>query len=131
MRAARAVGGMGHRNTPLVVRASLPRTFWSLGVFVEASLCFVGFYLLLEVLKNPLEVDQPSVIVAGVVLALATVLLFYMIGPKRADALANEEDRSVGEEMWREAPLTAYGESMQARKRAEEKMNKEVLPGPM
>jgi hypothetical protein len=58
-----------------VVRASLPRTIWTLGVFAEASLCFVGFYLLLGVLKDPLEVDQAPVIFAGVGLALATVLL--------------------------------------------------------
>ncbi len=131
MRVARAVNGLEHSSTPLVVRASLPRTFWSLGVFAEAGLCFVGIYLLVAVLKSPLEADQAEVIIAGVLLALATILLFYLIGPQRFDALAKPERSRKHEEARLEAPLTAYGEAVQARQRAEKALEEEGLPGPM
>jgi hypothetical protein len=45
--------------------------------------------------------------------------------------LANKEHRNAREEVWKEAQLTLYGESIQARKQAEEAMNKALLPGPM
>jgi hypothetical protein len=38
MRAVRAANSVTHHTTPLVVRASLPNTFWTLGVFAEAGL---------------------------------------------------------------------------------------------
>jgi hypothetical protein len=41
----------------------------------------MGIYLLVGVLKSPLEADQAEVIIAGVLLALATILLFL---PDRA-----------------------------------------------
>jgi hypothetical protein len=95
-----------HDNTPLVVRGSLPRTFWTLGIFAEASLAFAGIYLLVEALKRPLEADQAGIIIAGVLLSLATVLLFYLIGPNRFEELAKAELRS-SEERLPESPLTA------------------------
>jgi hypothetical protein len=131
MRGVRALSDMGHRNTPLVVRASLPRTFWSVGLFAVTGLCFLGFYLLIGVLKNPTDGEQTEVLVAGVLLALASILLFYLIGPKHSEALARHERRKVKEEMWIDLPLTGYGEALQARKRAEKEMAKQGLPGPM
>jgi hypothetical protein len=120
-----------HHGTPLVVRASLPRTFLGLELFVEGSLLFAGVYLLSEVLKRPLEAQQGAVIGAGVLLSLATVLLFYLAWPRRYEALAREDDPSV-EERRLEPPLPAYGESDEARQRAEAAMIRATqLPEPM
>src|SRR5271154_7119478 len=79
-------------RTPLIVRASLPRTFWTLGIFVEASLLFGGLYLLAEVALQPLEANQVSILSAGVILALAVILLVYLVRPWRKAALARMED---------------------------------------
>jgi predicted cation transporter len=130
MRGARSMMAV-HHGTPLVVRASLPRTFLGLGIFVVGCLVFTGMYLLSEALKRPLEARQEAVITAGVLLALATILLFYLVRPKRRDALASEEERGV-ELSSLESQLTLFGESVQARQRAEQDLEQaDQLPGPM
>ena len=122
---------MAHHETPLVVRASLPRTFLSLGIFVDSCLIFTGIYLLSEVLKRPLEASQESVIAAGVLLALATILLFYLARPKRHEALASNEDRR-SKRSSPEFRSNLFDESVQGRPRAEQAMNEtDRLPGPM
>ena len=118
-------------GTPLVVRASLPRTFLGMGIFVEACLVFLGVYLLLDSWKRPLEAHQSDVIFAGVLLSLASILLFYLARPKRRDALARVDRQDRGRKFV-ESPLTAFGESVQSRQRAEQEMGEaERLPGPM
>jgi len=130
MRMMRMMTMAPRHGTPLVVRASLPRTFRSLGVFTEAALFFCGGYLLLQVMRNPLETGEAAIIAAGLILALASVLLFYLVRPGLNEALA-QADESEGEERRLEAPLTAYGEAMQALKKAERALDKDELPGPM
>jgi hypothetical protein len=118
-------------EVPLVVRGSLPRTFRSLGVFVEATLLLCGTYLLLMVLWKPLEVDQGAILGAGVTLGLAAILLFYLFRPRWKEALSQRDDRSHPE-IRMESTLTAYGESLRARHEAERILeNEEQLPGPM
>ena len=120
-----------HHGTPLVVRASMPRTFLGIGLFVEGCLMFLGVYLLLDFWKRPLEAQQGNVIFAGLLLSLATVLLFYLARPNRLDALARV-DREVREQRFVEASRTFLGESLQARQRAGQKVEEaERLPGPM
>jgi type VI protein secretion system component VasK len=117
-------------RTPLIVRASLPRTFWTLGIFVEASLLFGGLYLLAEVTLRPLEADQVSILSAGVILALAAILLVYLVRPWRKAALARMEDSLQAAPV--EAPLTAFGEAVRTRQEAERVLcETEELPGPM
>jgi hypothetical protein len=118
-------------RTPLIVRASLPRTFWTLGIFIEASLLFGGLYLLAEVTLQPLEADQVSILSAGVLLAFAVILLVYLIRPWRKAALARMED-SLQPAAVGEPPLTAFGEAIRTRQEAERVLcETEKLPGPM
>jgi type VI protein secretion system component VasK len=117
-------------RTPLIVRASLPRTFWTLGIFVEASLLFGGLYLLAEVTLQPLEASQVSILSAGVILALAAILLVYLVRPWRKAALARMEDSLQAAPA--EPPLTAFGEAVRTRQEAERVLcETEKLPGPM
>ena len=120
-------------KTPLVVRGSLPRTFRTLGLLMELTLFFCGTYLLVNVIKRPLEADPPSVIGAGVMLALASTLLFYMVWPLRREAMARREYSAGDVERLPDSVLTAYGEAMQTRQRAERALlqGAEDLPGPM
>ena len=130
MRVRRSLMTAVHHGTPLVVRASLPRTFLGIGIFAEVGPLFAGVYLLSEALRRPLEA-QAAVIGAGVLLSLATVLLFYLVRPKRFAALA-KKDGPNGEERQLESPLTLYGELVQARQRATKALEEtDRLPGPM
>lgn len=70
-------------HTPLVVKASLPRTFLSLWVFMEIGLLFFGSYLLAQAILQPLEAGTATVLGGSVFLSLATVLLFYLIWPAK------------------------------------------------
>ncbi len=120
-------------KTPLVVRGSLLRTFRTIGLVMQISLFFCGTSLLVNVIKRPLEADPFSVIGAGVMLALASTLLFYMVWPLRREAMAQREYPAGKVERLPDSILTAYGEAMQTRKRAERALleNAEDLPGPM
>jgi len=56
--------------------------------------------------KGPLEAQQGAGISAGVLLSLATILLFDLVRPKRFNALAKQEEAN-GEERRLKTPLTA------------------------
>jgi len=109
---------VARQHTPLVVRASLPRTFWSLGAFVELGLVLCGVYLLAEAVLEPLEADQASIISAGVILALASVLLFYMVRPRRKKALSQSETTRIVRLQSSVLPLTPYGDASSALREA-------------
>ena len=131
MRTTRMAFAIQGEKTPLIVRASLPRTFWTLGIFAECSLLFAGFYLLVQSTVQPLEADQASVLAAGVILALAATLFVYLVRPWRRAALASLED-SLQSAATGEAPLTAFGEATRLRQEAERVLlTTEHLPGPM
>ena len=132
MRIFRTNSAPVHYKTPLAARASLPRTFWSLGAFVEFGLLFCGVYLLAEASIKPLEADQASIISAGVILALASVLLFYMIRPRRKQVLSRPEASRLSRVQSDELPLTSYGNTVPARREAGRALQKnQHLPGPM
>jgi len=119
-------------RTPLVVRGSLPRTFWSLGAFVELGLFSCGFYLLAEVSLEPLEADGVSILGAGVILALASVLLFYMIRPHRREALTRRDGRRPSRDAHEVLALSTRDGSAEAhRETASALLDDQDLPGPM
>jgi type VI protein secretion system component VasK len=131
MRTARMAFAIQGERTPLIVRASLPRTFWTLGIFVEGSLLFAGFYLLTQATVRPLEADQVSVLAAGVILALAATLFVYLVRPWRKAALARMEE-SMQAAAAGESPLTAFRETTRLRQEAERVLlETDQLPGPM
>ncbi len=119
-------------STPLVVRASLPRTFRGLCAFVEIGLLSCGIYLLAEVSLKPLEADQVSILGAGVLLALASVLLFYLVRPHRREALTRPDERRSSWECHEHSVFPAGDGSAEARgDTARALLNKHDLPGPM
>lgn len=131
MRTTRMALAIQDDKTPLIVRASLPRTFWTLGIFAECSLLFGGCYLLVQATVRPLEADQVSVLAAGVILALAATLFVYLVRPWRRAALARMEE-SLQPAMTGESSLTTFGEVTRLRQEAERVLlATEHLPGPM
>src|SRR5271170_5897918 len=97
---------MQHDDTPLFIRASLPRTFRGLGVFVEVCLLFSGLYLLTDAIARPLEANQTAVLASAAILGLAIVLFFYLVWPLRRPALADRRDTGGGGGFVEEPPLT-------------------------
>jgi len=75
-------------RTPLVVKASLPRTFLGLGLFVEIGLLFFGCYLLSQAILQPLESGTTAVLGGAFFLSLATVLLFYLVWPIKPKSMS-------------------------------------------
>lgn len=123
-----------HEKTPLVIRASLPRTFLGWGAFVEVGLLFCGAYLLLNAIASPLEANQTAVLAAAAMLALALILLFYLAQPMRRRALArSRENRRGGNKPIRaEVTLTNFGSAIQTRMNTAHALeHKRNLPGPM
>jgi hypothetical protein len=132
MRIIRSDSAVAHYKTPLVVRASLPRTFWSLGAFVELGLLFCGIYLLAEASLKPLEADLASILSASVILALASGLLFYMVRPRRKQVLPRPEASRLSRDWSEELTLPAHGIAGPARREAGRALQKnQDLPGPM
>ena len=68
---------------PLVVRAGLVRTFGGLVSFLALTLPCSGGYILVDALANPIEAQGVAVIASAFIIALATILLFYLIKPKK------------------------------------------------
>lgn len=75
---------LGMRSSkPLVVRAGLARTFGGLAGFVVLTFLCSGLYILEDAFANPLEAGAAAVITGAVILALAAVLLFFLIKPRK------------------------------------------------
>ena len=115
---------------PLVVRASTPQTFLGLGIFLEAALFLSGSYLLLKALWRPLETGESAIIAAGLLLTLASFLLFYLVRARIGDELAKTDELEERPVMV-EVPLAALRISVEARTRAEQALRQDGLPGPM
>jgi hypothetical protein len=132
MQELRVEAAAKHERTPLYIRASLPKTFLGLGVFVETGLLFCGIYMLADAIAKPLEANQAGVIAAAAVLALALVLLFYLFQPLRKTALARACETPRARAPEEHPPLTIYGKAMQNRIEATRALQHKVkLPGPM
>ena len=101
------------RQTPLVVRGSLPRVFLSLGIFIEAGLLFCGSYLLADAILQPLNAGTFSVVGGGMFLGLATVLMFYLAWPGKRGSISHREKRVIQPTA---VPWQEYGETVISRR---------------
>jgi type VI protein secretion system component VasK len=95
----RAIRMSARHDVPLVVRASVPRTFLGLSVFTETALLVCGGYLLLKALWWPLETGEAAVIASGLLLAMASFLFLYMVRSGVSLALAETDDKEARNEL--------------------------------
>lgn len=72
--------GGPNKNT-LVVRAGVARTFGGLGGFLAIMFLGSGVYLLQEAFSDPLRAEAVGLIAGAFILALATVLLYFIFSP--------------------------------------------------
>jgi hypothetical protein len=98
-------------------------------LFAEAGLLFCGGYLLAEAMVSPLNAGTASVVGAGLFLALATVLLFYLAWPSYAKSISRrEQPTGPHAEKFANFSGNAVGAHANTRWILEKK---EELPGPM
>src|ERR1700686_2833444 len=67
----------------LVVRGGLARTFGGLASFLVVTFLFGGVYPIQDAFANPLEAGGAALISAAFIIALAAILLFYLIKPRK------------------------------------------------
>jgi hypothetical protein len=80
----------------LAVRGGLARTFGGLVSFLAVTFLCTGIYILDDAFANPLAAQAVTLVAAAFIIALATILLFYLLKPKsRASKEAARESRRV------------------------------------
>jgi hypothetical protein len=67
----------------LVARGGLFRTFGSLLGFLALLLLILGAYILEDIFANPITAQPAALLVAGFLLGLDAVLLFFMMKPRK------------------------------------------------
>jgi hypothetical protein len=93
----RHTSGVRH-NKSLVSRGGLARTFGSLAGFLVLLFLFVGFYILMDAFTNPIQAGAVAVITAAFIIALAAILLFFLLKPRTSlqrTRFARGSDRPV------------------------------------
>jgi len=73
----------------LAIRAGLVRTFGSLAGFVVVTFLCWGLYILADAFAHPIEAGAAAVISAAFIIALAAMLLFFLIKPQRRSRTAS------------------------------------------
>jgi len=97
----------------LLVRAGPVRTFGGLASFLVVTFLCAGIYILEDAVAHPLAAQAAALIFGSFIIALATVLLFYLIrpgsGPPRLRREQAHRDKSLPQqEFLEEAPVTAH-----------------------
>jgi hypothetical protein len=71
-----------HSPTSLVIRGGLVRTFGGLATFLVMTFFCAGVYMLRDAVANPLAAQAATLIFGAFIIALATILLFYLLRPE-------------------------------------------------
>jgi len=87
-----------HRSPPqhapksLAIRGGLARTFGGLATFLVLTFLCSGIYILEDAFANPLVAGAAALIFGAFAIALATILLYYLVKPRGAPR-RNRKDR--------------------------------------
>ena len=100
----------------LVIRGGLVRTFGGLAGFLVVTFLCAGLYILEDAVANPIAVQAAALIFGAFIIALATILLFYLIRPESSPRTSRREQTLHLEllpqrELLEEAPVTPSQES--------------------
>ena len=93
MRAGTLARSPAHHAKPLVIRGGPARTFGSLVSFLAVLLLCLGSYLLRDAFAHPLNAGVLEVLAAAFSIAIAVILLYYLLKPRHAmrGAIRHEE----------------------------------------
>jgi len=79
------------RPKPLVVRGGLARTFGGLAGFVAVIFLCCGLYILEDAFSNPRNAGAAPLIGGAFIIALAAMLLFFLIKPRKRSRIRRAE----------------------------------------
>jgi hypothetical protein len=71
----------GYAAKPLIFRAGLTGVFSGLGAFLAVLFLGVGIYLLQEAVVDPLRAQSVGLLAGAFILALATMLIYFIFSP--------------------------------------------------
>jgi hypothetical protein len=100
----------------LAIRGGLVRTFGGLASFLVVTFLCAGFYILEDAVANPIAAQAAALIFGAFIIALATILLFYLIRPESGPRTSRREqtlhlELLPPQELLEEAPVTSSRES--------------------
>ena len=75
--------------TPLLVQAGAAHTLGNIVTFLSVTLLCLGAYVLVEVIRHPLDAQSSEIIGAAVMIALAATLLFFLFEPRTTARFAH------------------------------------------
>jgi len=76
-------GRFDPQSKPLVLRGGVGRTFGSLISFLALLFLLTGAYLLGDAFEHPLDAQAVAVLAAALSLALAAILFYYLLKPRK------------------------------------------------
>jgi hypothetical protein len=79
------------RPKPLVVRGGLARTFGGLAGFIVVTFLCWGLYILEDAFSNPRNAGAAPVISAAFIIAVAAMLLFFLVKPGKRSRTTSHE----------------------------------------
>jgi multisubunit Na+/H+ antiporter MnhG subunit len=82
-----------HARKSLVARGGLARTFGSLACFLALTLLGLGVYILADAFANPMTEQATTLVFAAFILALASIMLFYLFKPRGKLLVARAKHR--------------------------------------
>lgn len=74
----------GRNRSSMVARAGVARTFGGLGGFLAIMFLGAGVYLLQEAFSDPLRAQAAGLIAGAFILALATMMLYFIFSSRPA-----------------------------------------------
>jgi hypothetical protein len=86
-----------HSPKSLVIRGGLVRTFGGLATFLVMTFLCAGIYLLRDAVANPLGAQAATLIFGAFIIALATILLFYLLRPDNGAPRSRRQRSRHGE----------------------------------
>jgi hypothetical protein len=75
----------------LVVRGGLVHTFGSLATFLAVTFLCSGIYIIEDTLANPIATQAAALIAGAFSTALAAILIYYLIRPRKRAGLAGQK----------------------------------------
>jgi len=84
-----AYGQIDRQDRPLRLRGGLARTFGSLASFLAMLFLLLGLYLLGDALTHPIDAQAAAVLTAALSIALAVILFYYLLKPRKRKRLRN------------------------------------------
>lgn len=86
-------GPAQHAPKSLAVRGGLVRTFGGLATFLVVTFFCSGIYILEDAFADPLAAQAAALIFGAFIIALATILLYYLIRPRTEPRRMRKEPR--------------------------------------